>query len=67
MYHIPKSCALIHFQIYDQSGSDSAASRKYCGSTIPTMYRSGANVVYVRFVSDSGFAGVGFSAIYSAG
>ena len=31
------------------------------------MYKSGINVVYARFVSDSGFAGVGFKAIYSAG
>ena len=31
------------------------------------MYKSGINVVYTRFVSNSGFAGVGFKAIYSAG
>ena len=31
------------------------------------MYKSGINVVYARFVSDSGFAGVGFKAIYSTG
>ncbi|XP_025084337.1 low-density lipoprotein receptor-related protein 4-like [Pomacea canaliculata] len=60
-------CDRDYVQIRDGSSATSPSLGTYCNKSIPAVFRSAYNCLYIKFVSDSSVSGTGYSAIYTTG
>ncbi|KAK3572019.1 hypothetical protein QTP86_022249 [Hemibagrus guttatus] len=57
-------CEFDYVEVRDGSGETAPLFGKYCGTTLPAPILSSANVLWIRFKSDSSVSHAGFRAVY---
>lgn len=61
-----RDCHYDYVEVRDGLYATDTLVGRYCGTTIPSVYTSSSNFLYVRFVSDDSEAAAGFNASFEA-
>ncbi|XP_066539114.1 cubilin [Hoplias malabaricus] len=61
---VHSGCDFDYVEVRDGSAETAPLIGKYCGSTLPAPILSSANILWIRFKSDSSVSRAGFRAVY---